>query len=239
MSDVLPLPGFAPDSPGVRVIEVGNVPVRIEVVRSVRRHRTVAARPVGGLLRVSIPASMSVRQEERWVREMARRHVRTLASATIDLDDRARTLSRRYRLPVATSVRWSEMESLWGSCTMAEGTIRISSRVAGFPAWVLDYLLVHELAHLVVGDHSPAFWAVVNRYPKAERARGYLIAKSGDDEDSARPARFELAERRRRRRAVAVLLEDAAPRPGRVELAEKRARHPTRRGRGSRTTPAC
>ena len=66
---------------------------------------------------------------------------------------------------------------------MAEGTIRISSRVAGFPAWVLDYLLVHELAHLVVGDHSPAFWEVVNRYPKAERARGYLIAKSGDDED--------------------------------------------------------
>ena len=77
MSDVLPLPGFAPDSPGARVIEIGNVPVRIEVVRSVRRHRTVAARPVGGVLRVSIPASMSVRQEERWVREMARRHVRT------------------------------------------------------------------------------------------------------------------------------------------------------------------
>jgi predicted metal-dependent hydrolase len=183
VSDVLPLPGFAPDSPGVRVIDVGNVPVRVEVVRSVRRHRTVAARPVGGVLRVLIPASMSVRQEERWVREMARRHVRTLASATIDLDDRARTLSGRYRLPVATSVRWCEMESLWGSCTMAEGTIRISSRVAGFPAWVLDYLLVHELAHLVVGDHSPAFWEVVNRYPKAERARGYLIAKSGNDED--------------------------------------------------------
>ncbi len=86
MSDILPLPGFAPDSPGVRVIEVGNVPVRIEVVRSVRRHRTVAARPVGGVLRVSIPASMSVRQEERWVREMARRHVRTLA----ERDDRSR-----------------------------------------------------------------------------------------------------------------------------------------------------
>ena len=49
--------------------------------------------------------------------------------------------------------------------------------------WVLDYLLVHELAHLVVGDHSSVFWEVVNRYPKAERARGYLIAKSGDDED--------------------------------------------------------
>ena len=64
---------------------------------------------------------------------------------------------------------------------MAEGSIRIASRVASFPSWVLDYLLVHELAHLVHGDHSPAFWEVVARYPRAERARGYLIAKSGDE----------------------------------------------------------
>ncbi len=218
------------------------MPVRIEVVRSVRRHRTVAARPVGGVLRVSIPASMSVRQEERWVREMARRHVRTLASATIDLDDRARTLSRRYRLPIAASVRWSEMESLWGSCTMADGTIRISSRVAGFPAWVLDYLLVHELAHLVVGDHSPAFWEVVNRYPKAERARGYLIAKSG--------GRRGLALRRRpsalraRRAGSPAARCGGTPRGCRATARSRRASraarsHPTRRGRGSRTTPAC
>jgi predicted metal-dependent hydrolase len=65
---------------------------------------------------------------------------------------------------------------------MAEGSIRIASRVASFPSWVLDYLLVHELAHLVHGDHSPAFWEVVARYPRAERARGYLIAKSGDED---------------------------------------------------------
>ncbi len=180
---MLPLPGMAPEREALRVVEIGGVPVRVEVVRSPRRHRTVAARPVGGVLRVSIPASMSVRQEDRWVREMVKRHVRSLASATIDLEARAGTLSRRYGLPLASSVRWSEMESQWGSCTMDEGSIRISSRVAGFPNWVLDYLLVHELAHLVVGDHSPAFWEVVNRYPKTERARGYLIAKSGDDED--------------------------------------------------------
>jgi predicted metal-dependent hydrolase len=174
---------LAPEREALRVVEIGGVPVRVEVVRSPRRHRTVAARPVGGVLRVSIPASMSARQEDRWVREMVKRHVRSLASATIDLEARARTLSRRYGLPLPSSVRWNEMESQWGSCTMDEGSIRISSRVAGFPGWVLDYLLVHELAHLVVGDHSPAFWEVVNRFPKTERARGYLIAKSGDDED--------------------------------------------------------
>ncbi|HMK10049.1 MAG TPA: M48 family metallopeptidase [Acidimicrobiales bacterium] len=183
MSDALSLPGIAAERSPLRMIAIGAVPVRVEVVRSARRHRTVAARPVGDVLRVSIPASMSERQEDRWVREMARRHVRSLASATIDLDERARGLSRRYDLPFAESVRWTDMESQWGSCTMDERTIRISSRVAAFPGWVLDYLLVHELAHLVVGDHSPAFWEVVGRYPKSERARGFLIAKSGDDTD--------------------------------------------------------
>jgi predicted metal-dependent hydrolase len=181
MSELLQLPGLDGQRDTVRTIQIGGLPVRVEVVRSPRRHRTVSARPHGDLLRIAIPATMSLRQEDRWVREMAKRHVRSLASATIDLEARAASLSRRYDLPPATSVRWVDMESQWGSCTMSERSIRIASRAASFPSWVLDYLLVHELAHLVHGDHSAAFWKVVARYPRAERARGYLIAKSGDD----------------------------------------------------------
>jgi predicted metal-dependent hydrolase len=181
VSELLRLPGLDGDRDPVRTIEIGGLPVRVEVVRSPRRHRTVSAGPRGDVLRIAIPATMSVRQEDRWVREMANRHVRSLASATIDLEARACSLSRRYDLPQATSVRWLDMESQWGSCTMADGSIRIASRVASFPSWVLDYLLVHELAHLVHGDHSPAFWEIVARYPRAERARGFLIAKSGED----------------------------------------------------------
>jgi predicted metal-dependent hydrolase len=48
---------------------------------------------------------------------------------------------------------------------------------------VLDYVLVHELAHLVVPDHSPAFHEIVDRYPRAERARGFLIAMSRGETD--------------------------------------------------------
>jgi hypothetical protein len=78
-------------------------------------------------------------------------------------------------------VRWSDQQtSRWGSCTIDTGAIRLSSRMREFPAWVVDYVLVHELAHLRYRSHGPRFWSLVARYPLAERARGYLIAKGGD-----------------------------------------------------------
>jgi predicted metal-dependent hydrolase len=44
----------------------------------------------------------------------------------------------------------------------------------GVPPWVLDYVLLHELAHLLEPGHGPAFWALLESYPRTERARGYL-----------------------------------------------------------------
>jgi predicted metal-dependent hydrolase len=83
-------------------------------------------------------------------------------------------------------VRWSDQQQQrWGSCTPEDGTIRVSSRLAAFPPWVLDYVLVHELAHLLVPSHGAEHDALVMRYPLAERARGFLIAKDlGPDDDS-------------------------------------------------------
>ncbi|HEX9547627.1 MAG TPA: M48 family metallopeptidase, partial [Acidimicrobiales bacterium] len=103
---------------------------------------------------------------------------RRAATAGVDLVRRAEQLAARYRLRRPASIAWvNNQEWRWGSCTPADGAIRISSRLAAEPPWVLDYVIVHELAHLHIPRHDAAFWALVNRYPKAERARGFLIAR--------------------------------------------------------------
>ena len=163
----------------------GDDEFTVVVERSARRRRTVGAQLVGDVLKIVVPSWMSRAEEDHWVDVMTGRFRRKMSTDRIDLGERAVTLARRHDLPRPREIKWSDdMQSRWGSCTPGTGVIRISSRIAKFPDWVIDYVLVHELAHLEVGDHSPAFWKLAHRYPKAERAIGYLIAKSGDEGDS-------------------------------------------------------
>ena len=184
------LPGFeqfgavplAPAPPRPRP-RVDDDLFRVEVIRSKKRKKSVGGRLVGDVLRVTVPSWMSRAEEERAVDAMAARFRRSMSADRIDLTERAAALSRRYGLPRPRSIRWADdMHHRWGSCTPELGTIRISNRLARFPEWVIDYVIVHELAHLEVAGHSADFWHLVHRYPKAERATGYLIAKSGDVE---------------------------------------------------------
>ena len=93
---------------------------------------------------------------------------------------RSRRLIDQYlpdhaRAAMPASVRWvTNQNGRWGSCTPADRSIRISHRIQEMPDWVIDYVLLHELAHLVVPHHNARFWALVGRYEKTERARGYL-----------------------------------------------------------------
>lgn len=158
----------------------GTVPVRL--VRSARRRKTAQARMVAGVLEVRVPAGLGGDEEARLLEHFRAQFARRRRADGIDLASRADALARAHRLPQPAEVRWvANQERRWASCTPAHGTIRISDRAAGFPPWVVDYLLVHELAHLEQADHSPAFWALVGRYPLAERARGFLIAKGWDE----------------------------------------------------------
>ena len=146
-----------------------------------------------------IPEGLSGDEESKLVDEMVARAVRKLSSAGIDLGSRGRALARKYQLPTPDSIEWSERQmTRWGSCTPANGAIRISNRLASTPGWVLDWVIIHELAHLEEANHGPRFQSLVDRYPLAERAKGYLIAKaehhpgigSGlDDHDSEMPGR--------------------------------------------------
>ena len=155
----------------------------VEVRRSQRRRRTVSAYRDGERVVVLIPDRFSRAEETEWVERMLARlaaREERIRRTDDELLARARRLTARY-LPdhvddvLPASVRWvTNQNGRWGSCTPDDGTIRISHRIQEMPDWVIDYVLLHELAHLVVPSHSPSFWELVARYPKSERARGYL-----------------------------------------------------------------
>lgn len=155
---------------------------RIVVRRSERRHRTVAARREGERIVVLLPARMRPAEEDRWIAKMVTK-ITSRESKTRnpvgddELEHRAIQLSEHYLDGRARprSVRWvSNQTGRWGSCTPAQGTIRLSDRMRPMPSWVIDYVLLHELIHLIHPDHSPQFHAELARYEKAERAQGFL-----------------------------------------------------------------
>ena len=155
----------------------------VEVRRSARRRRTVTAYRELGRTVVLIPAAFSPAEERRWVAQMVaklqtreERRRRSLGGDD-ELMARARALSAAHLDGAAepASVRWVDNQHRrWGSCTPADRSIRLSSRLRSMPEYVVDYVLVHELAHLLEAGHDERFWALVARYPRAERARGFL-----------------------------------------------------------------
>lgn len=169
----------------------------VEVRRSARRRRTVSAYREGDRTVVMIPARMSAAEERRWVRVMleklaAQESKRQLGDG--ELAERADRLSEQYLEGRAhpASVRWvTNQNTRWGSCTPAEGSIRLSHRLRGMPEYVVDYVLLHELAHLLVPGHGPRFWKLLEAYPRTERARGFLEGVVAADRLPHRPGARE------------------------------------------------
>lgn len=133
---------------------------------------------------VLIPATMSAADESEWVSTMVERIEKAEAKSRLSDDDlrqRALDLSDLYLGGLATplTVRWVDNQTTrWGSCTPGDRSIRLSARLIGMPGWVVDYVLVHELAHLLEPGHDANFWAWVARYPETEKAKGYLLGWS-------------------------------------------------------------
>lgn len=153
-------------------------PLEVNVIRSDRRTKTAQAKLSGQRVEIRIPSGCSPDEEAELVDHFTDKFERARLATMTDVTKRARRLAQKYELPEPTSIKWvSNQKGRWGSCTPADGTIRLSDRLASFPSWVLDYVIVHELAHLVEPSHNQRFWGLVAAYPLTERARGFLIAK--------------------------------------------------------------
>jgi predicted metal-dependent hydrolase len=162
----------------------------LEIIRSKKRKKTISARVAGDKIVVRVPARISAAQERDAVAKLVGRIERSRLRAKLNTDDelakRAELINRRYfggKLRFSSIKYVTNQNSRHGSCTSARGTIRISHTLAKMPDWVRDYVLVHELAHLVHPDHSKAFWNLVYRYEYAERARGYLLGYEAGKKD--------------------------------------------------------
>jgi hypothetical protein len=154
----------------------------VEIIRSSRRRKSVNAQLKQGVLVVRAPDSMSDEELAPIIERLQARIARRVKKASLsdaDLEKRAQEMNERY---FNGRLRWhsirfvTNQNNIYGSCTPAKGTIRLSHKLAEMPDWVRDYVLMHELAHLEIPNHGPDFWALVNQYPLTERARGYLMA---------------------------------------------------------------
>ena len=154
--------------------------MEVRVVRSRKRRKTISASVEAGQLVVRIPSTFSKAQEQKWVDRMYERVTRKLTAKKKpdpdQLTERTEALNRRYfEGKLRFSIAWvSNQKSRWGSCTSLTGEIRLSEQLKPFPAYVIDYVIVHELAHILEANHGPRFWELVNVYPQTERARGFL-----------------------------------------------------------------
>jgi predicted metal-dependent hydrolase len=172
----------APEAPAGRH---AAAPLPVEVRRSARRRRTVSADVRNGTVIVSIPASFTRAQEEEWVARMLRKIQGRLPSGSpTDAEDppgallrHARTLAERYLggRGIPETIGWvTNQNSRWASATPARRSIRLSHKLEGMPGWVVDYVILHEMAHLIEPSHNAAFWRLLESYPDTARAKAFL-----------------------------------------------------------------
>lgn len=154
----------------------------IEIRRSSRRRTTAKAYPEGGRFVVEVPTHLSDTAADEAAQKLVKRLLTRQGTMDDDgLERRARAVAETYLAPQVSAgvppftIRWvGNQNQRWGSCTPLTGTIRISDRVRSMPAYVQDYVLLHELCHLVERTHGARFRALESSYPEAARAKGYL-----------------------------------------------------------------
>jgi predicted metal-dependent hydrolase len=179
---------------------------RVEVRRSARARRWRLEVPWGAPARLTIPRWMSAAEAERvladkrpWLEEQRRRQVPRLGLERLSVSEsEARVAARELvsmlaeeeaeRVGVAYQrIRIGGQRTLWGSCS-ARGTLSFNWRLVLGPPDVLDYVVVHELCHLRVPNHSRRFWNLVERHRPAWRDQRDWLREFGPELLAFRPS---------------------------------------------------
>ena len=162
----------------------------IKIIRSVKRKKTVSARLNKGVLAISAPAKISDKELNKIIARLKERLLKKKIKRDLDrkqdLKEIAEKLNRAYfggRLQIAAIEYSTNQNSRFGCCNLKTGKILISHRLAAMPDWVRDYVIVHELAHLIVPNHSKPFHDLIAKYRWKERAIGYLMAKGYEEDE--------------------------------------------------------
>lgn len=157
--------------------------MQIKIIRSHRRKRTVSARLDKDVLLIRAPLMISHERLGKIIDDLKSRFERKRLKEELeqkqDLSEIAASLNQKFfdnKLKINSIAYTPNQNRQFGCCSYREGDIRISHRVGLMPKWVRNYVLIHEMAHLIVPNHSRAFWDIVSRYRLTERARGYLLA---------------------------------------------------------------
>ena len=151
----------------------------VEIRASPKRKKTGTAHWSGSRIVVQIPARVRGRERRAFVDELVERLLTQRpqnAGGDAALEERARVLADTFNDAVMpASVRWvKNQQARWASCSPASREIRVSSRLRQCPEWVIDAVLVHELAHLQEADHSAKFYEIANRHPRQNDSELYL-----------------------------------------------------------------
>ena len=164
----------------IRILNVAGLPADVVVRASSRRRKTVTAYREGGTTFVVVPEHMPISRVRVAVADLLARIDRSTPRAAMGdhaLARRAERLRQRYlpEAPPVARITWSPRQrKRWGSCTPTDRTIRISDMLVGMPDYVLDSVVIHELAHLVQAHHGPAFHALIARFERQEAADAFL-----------------------------------------------------------------
>jgi len=178
----------------------------VEVRRSPRARGWRLEVPWGEPVRLTVPRMMARAEIDRvlaerrpWIEHQRRRQVPRLGLERLGVSEsEARVGAREIlsaiveeeaaRIGVACRrIRIGDQRTLWGSCSR-RGTLSFNWRLVLAPSEVLDYVVVHELCHLHVPNHSKRFWALVERHRPGWRDQRRWLHEHGPELLAFRPA---------------------------------------------------